>query len=424
MSTKKRILSPILASMYFGWVGPAAADVVTDWNALAATCISTHRPGPPGLLDLAIVQSTVHDAVQAIEGRYQPYLAVPAANGNESPASAAAAAAYHVLSSICPNSAATLNAAYAPYLAGGDPGLDVGAAAAATLLAQRRGTPALPPNVGGVEIGQWRPTPPGNVAGQFEFLREIVPFTLNRPTQFRPEPPPPLTSGTYLRDYDEVMQFRAVASHPATPACPAPEATEVARFWSGNFVTQWNAALRGIAISAQLPIGDSARLFALATLAAADSAIAVWESKFHYLFWRPITAIREGDNDPNPNTAGETGWTPFIQSAHFPAGSQTPPYPDYTSGANGLTGAFTGVLQLFFGTDEFQFSVPGATPPSVTLCTNPRQFIRFSDAAQEVVDARIWLGIHFRFADDEARTLGNRVAHWTFMKFLRPVPGG
>jgi len=207
------------------------------------------------------------------------------------------------------------------------------------------------------------------------------------------------------------------------PLSPAPRRTDLARFWSGNFIAQWNDTVRLIALDHQLSIGETARLLALANLAMADAAITVWDSKLHYHFWRPITAIRQAHTDPNPLTESDPSWTPFIQSPHFPAGSQTPAYPDYTSGANGLTGADTAMLQLFFRTDEVDFEVYKATPAAVPICTNPRLFRRLSDAAQEVVDARILLGIHFRFADEEARKQGQRVALWAFSKYLRPVHG-
>jgi hypothetical protein len=414
------------------WAGPARADAVTEWNALAIGCIT--RPGPTGLLDLALVQAAVHDAVQAIEKRYRPYLAAPAATGGESKAAAAAAAAYRMLSDdrICPENAVatvqpTLDTAFAPYLAGNDPGLVVGYAAADTLLAQHRGTTTtipLPFN-GGTGAGEWRPTPPGNASMSFVYLATTTPFTMTSPSQFRPGPPPALTSEKYLREYNEVKAVGAVASHPAVAACPAPANTDTARFWAGNFVAQWNEATRLIALDRQLPLGETARLLALANLAAADAAIAVWDSKVHYNYWRPITAIQEGDNDGNDSTVGDPAWTPFIQSSHFPTAptpSQTPPYPDYVSGANGLTGAFVATLQLYFGTDWVPFEVYKASPASVAICTNPRTYRRLSDAAQEVVDARIFLGIHFRSADVAARRLGTRVACWTFAKVLRRLP--
>jgi hypothetical protein len=158
-------------------------------------------------------------------------------------------------------------------------------------------------------------------------------------------------------------------------------------------------------------VGDRARLLALVNLAAADAAMAVWDSKYHYNFWRPVTAIREGDQDTNPRTIGEPTWTALLP---------TPPYPDYVSGANGLTGAITGMLMEFFGTDEFVFTVKTTSP---LVSDQERDYVRFSDAAQEVVDVRIHQGIHFRAADEEARRLGTRVAHWAFRTVLRPVPG-
>jgi hypothetical protein len=244
---------------------------------------------------------------------------------------------------------------------------------------------------------------------------------MSSPSQYRPGPPPALASNQYLRDYDEVKKIGAVESHSPVGACPARKDTDMARFWSGGVVGPWNQAARDIAVDRQLSLGDTARLLALANLAAADAGIAVWDSKLHYNYWRPITAIREGDNDGNESTVGDINWTPFIQSSHFPAGSQTPPYQDYVSGANGLTGAYVTVLQLFFGTDRVPFEIYKTTPASVAICMNPRTYRRFSEAADEVVNARILLGIHFRTADVEARQLGTRVGFRTFFKALRPL---
>jgi hypothetical protein len=420
--TKSRNIPALVACVCLNWAGLAHADAVSDWHVLAVQCISTHRPGPPAMLDLALVQLAVHDAVQAIERDYEPYLARPAATGQESPAAAAAAAAYHVLASICPNSLATLDAAYKPYLDGGDPGLAVGAAAAATLLPERRLAFTLPfePFLGGTGPGEWRPTPLLNQAHQFVFGAFTEPFGLTSPSQFRPGPPPALNSATYLSEYNEVKQIGGVESHPAVAACPAPAQTDLARFWSGNLITIWHDTVRQIAVDQQLSISRNARLLALNAMAMADAFIAVWDTKVHYNLWRPVTAIREGDNDTNDATVGDPDWTPFIQSAHFPAGSQTPAYADYTSGANGVTGASTGILQLFFLTDWLKFEINKATAPSVAICSNPRTFTRLSDAAREVVAGRILLGIHFRAADEQGRKLGNRVALWTFSRYLRP----
>jgi hypothetical protein len=416
--TRLKPLVALGASVFALFSAPVRADAVTEWNALAVGC--ANRAGPTVLLDLALVNAAMHDAIQAIEKRYKPYLATPAANGSESKAAAAAAAARHVLATVCPATAqAALDTAYAPYLAGNDPGLAVGNAAGVTLLTKLRGTTTTltPPN--GTNPGEWRPTPPANAPMAFLYLATTEPFVMTSPSQFRPGPPPALSSQKYLREYNEVKAKGAVGSHPPLGACPAPRDTDTARFWSGNFVAQWNQVARDIALDRQLSIGDTARLLALANLAMADAAIAVWDSKFHYNYWRPITAIQVDDGIAA--TVQDPGWTPFIQSGHFPAGSQNPPYPDYVSGANGLTGAATATLQLFFGTDWVPFEIYKATPASVAICTNPRVYRRISDAAEEVVEARILLGIHFRTADVEARRLGTRVAVNTFANALRPI---
>ena len=195
----------------------------------------------------------------------------------------------------------------------------------------------------------------------------------------------------------------------------------MARFWAGNYSAVWNQAARDIALDRQLSIGEHARLLALVNLAAADAVIVAWNSKLHYNFWRPVTAIQLGDTDGNRATEPDASWKPFIEStSHFPPPpapglpSQTPPYPDYVSGANSVTGAAVTVLQLFFRTDELDFEIDKATAASVPICRTPRTFHRLSDAANEVVDARILQGIHFRAADAEAKRLGTRVAFWTF----------
>jgi hypothetical protein len=423
--TRLSCLSALAASAFAVFSSPVRADAVTEWNALAVGC--ANRAGPAVLLDLALVNAAMHDAIQAIEKRYKPYLATPPANGTESKAAAAAAAARRVLLTICPPTAqAALDTAFAPYVAGNDPGLAVGDAAGVTLLTKLRDSDtAIPlPFTGGTDPGDWRPTPPANAAMAFVYLADTPPFVMTSPSQFRPGPPPALTSSKYTREYNEVKALGGTTSHPTVAGCPAPRNTDMARFWSGNFVAQWNQVARDVALDRQLSIGDTARLLALANLAGADAAIAVWESKVYYNYWRPITAINLGNTDGNPGTVVDATWVPFIQGSHFPttpAQSQTPPYPDYVSGANGLTGAFTAILQLYFGTDWVPIEIYKAVPASVAICQNPRVYRRISDAAEEVVEARIYLGIHFRTADTEARKLGGRVAAWTFQNALKPV---
>jgi hypothetical protein len=391
------------------WVGalPARADVVTDRNARTITC-SANRPSVQGLLDVALVQAAVHDAVQAIQGRFEAYrYQNPSRLGVGSPEAAAAAASYRMLVAFYGTANACMAGAVDPGVTfAGDAGLQAGYEAAAVLIPLYRPAFVLPtdPFLGGTEPGEWRPTP-GVTQGVNTFMAKTQPFALLRPSQFRPPPQYPLTSTAYARDYEEVKVLGSVGSTVRTA-----EQTDMARFWTA-FVGQWFGAVRAIATAHVPDIGDRARLLALCALVAADSQITVYDTKYEYNFWRPYTAIREGDNDGNPNTIGDANWTPFLA---------TPPYPDHSSGANNITGGITTILQLFFGTDEMQFTV---SSPNAGLLTNPRSFSRFSDAAQEVVDVRILQGIHFRRADELGRLQGSRVAHWTFQKFLRSVPG-
>jgi hypothetical protein len=391
----------------------AAASAVTSWNEVANAAVAIGRPGPPGVLDLALIQAAVHDAIQALEGRYEPYFgSVPNAAG--SPSAAAAAAAYTVLAEFYPAQRpgpTGLDQTYLTYITAnglaGDPGLAVGESVGDQLAALRRPTLTMPANLGGTGIGEWRPTPPANMPGQFEFLGQTEPFTLLRASQFRPQGPPPISSMQYVRDYDEVKELGSATSTARTFA-----QTDLAHFWSENFFAQWNRAIRAIVIARVHDIGDAARLLALTNITAADAVISGFESKYHFNFWRPIAAIREGDHDENPRTDGDASWTSLTSN---------PPYPDYPSGANNVTGSITKMLELFFGTDQMAFSV---TSNAALAVQKTRNFTRFSQAAQEVVDARVLLGIHFRFADEVARTQGSRVAHWVFQKSLRPVPGG
>ena len=401
------------------WVAPASANVVTEWNAIALGCIT--RGGPTQAFDSALVQAAVHGAVQAIEKRYGPYFSSPAATGTESKAAVAAAAAYWMLTDnrICPDTAqGALDAAFLPWKNGNDPGLVVGKAAADALLATEYRADNGAVFNGEVAVGKWRPTPPGLATMAFVYAATTRPFVMDKPEQFRPGPPPAVTSEKYTSEYKEAKAKGWDKSHPAANACPPPADTDKARFWAGNYGVQWNQAIRDAAIDRQLGLGDTARLLALANLAVADAGIAVWDSKIYYNYWRPITAIREGDSDGNPNTVGDASWRPFIETLS----SQTPAYPDYTSGANGVTGAYTTILQLFFKSDFVPLAINKAPlAATVPICTTPRLFRRISDAADEVVEARILLGIHFRSADVVARQMGTRVAWNTFTNALRPL---
>jgi hypothetical protein len=395
-----------------------AADAVVDWNQITVDAVTAGRPGPIGMVDIALVHIAVHDAVQAIEKRFEPYhFESDRASGRRS--AAVAAAAHDVLVGMYPAQVATLDSIYYNYLADhgltGDPGLAVGQQAAMQILPLRRVNPdpLPPPFVGGTAVGQWQPTPSflGSPPMPAPFspmavpwMAKFDPFTLTSPARFRAEPPPALTSARYTRDYNEVKNLGSLTS-----TARSAEQTDLAYFYSGNIPAQWNSALRGVASRYLHRTGDCARLFALANMATADALISSWDSKVQYVFWRPVTAIVEADHDGNAGTIADAAWQPLIN---------TPNYPDYTSGANNVSGSMTRTLELFFDTDRVTFDVTTTVPLAVR---KTRTYRRFSDAADDMVEARMLLGIHFRFADVAARKQGRRVADWTFNHYLLPL---
>lgn len=415
----------LIACLLLGGANPAIADAVTDWNATAAQTVSAAAPpraAPLAFLDLAVVQIAVHDAVQAYENRYEPYaVAIVGATGAVD--AAVAKAAYDVLANRFPAQAPGLLTTYTNYLTGkgldpvNDGGVAVGAQAAAAIIALRANdipNPLPPPFTGSTDVGMWRPTPsflpgppPSNSPMAIPWFANVTPLTLTSPSQFRPQGPPKLTSGEYTRDYDEVKRLgRDVGSERTS------DQTYIALFWALNYVTQWNLAYRDIAAAHITDIADTARLFALGNMAMTDAALTAWDCKVTFPSWRPITAINEGDSDPNKHTGGDPDWKPLIN---------TPNYPDHCSGANSVSAAGSRILALVFGTDHFEFVMTSnnaaAVPPTHT-------YTRFSDVTLDVRNARVYQGIHFRFADEIGRKNGLKVAKWAFHHALRPVGGG
>ena len=393
----------------------ASTNAVTDWNAIAVQAtVTAARPGPTSVLDIAMVQAAVYDAVQAIEKRFEPYyVEIPGASG--SPEVAAAKAAHDVLVSRFPAQTASLDMTYQQYLINHglsetDPGAAVGATAAAGIIALRAcdgsfPVPAPPAFTGGTAPGVWRPTGPAFAPMVTPWLGNVTPFTLTRPSQFRADPPPALNSSDYARDYNEVKAMGALNNSERTP-----QQTDMAQFWAANYVVLWNRVLRDLAGIHVNKISDTSRLFALADMAMADAIITAWNSKIYYVAWRPSTAIQEGNNDGNSQTVGDPSWQPLIVN---------PAYPDHTSGANNISSATLRSLEFFFGKDKMAFSV--TTTNLAPTIQDTRTFNRFSEARQEVVDARIFEGIRFRFADEAARKQGMGVAKWIFNNFLRPL---
>ena len=398
-----------------GATAPAGADVVTDWSAITISTIGAGAPvaGPGRLIEYAMVHIAMHDAVQAIQQRFETYSpGITPTTG--SVIAAAAKAAHDVLVNRFPAQTATLDAAYSTYLANhqiasNDGGIAAGAQAAAACIQGRVNDGAYPVPApaffGGTEPGQWRPTvltatgepTPMGVS----WMATTRPFTVMHASQFFSPDPPRLTSSDYTRDYNEVKAFGRDVGSSRTP-----EQTAIAVFHSGNTLVLWNQTLRALADRYATNVGDSARIFALVNMAMADAAVTAWQAKIQYNFWRPITAIRLGESDGNRETAGDPTWNSL-----FPA----PNYPDYTSGANSLSGAATEMLRLFFRTDRVPFSMIGPT--------SSRFFTAFSAAADEVVDARMFMGIHFRFADTMARSRAMRVARWAYKYYLRSLDG-
>jgi PAP2 superfamily len=407
---------PVITLAAVGWWQIARADAVLDWNAIAADTVSKAappRPVPVSFLDMAVVQAAVYDAVEAIGGKFKPYhVQIPGASG--SPEAAAARAAHDVLVNIFPPQAASLDTAYRDYLAKkglaeDNPGVAVGQKAAAGILALRANDGRLPnptpaPFTGESATGVWRPTtsyqpppPPSGAPMVTPWLGTVQCFTLQSGDQFRAKPPPALTSQQYTADYNEVKALGAQSERGRTA-----EQTELAYFYAGDIPLQLRRTLREVAATHVNNIDENARLLALANLAMADAAITAWDSKKHYVVWRPVTAIQEGENDGNPATTGDASWQPFLN---------TPPYPEYTSGANNVTAALIRTLALFFGKDDTTFTVSSdhakATPKT-------RTYSRFSDMASDMVNVRIYHGVHFRSADEAGRDQGIKVADWVF----------
>ena len=419
----KKILRCGLALTVFATVlvtNARAGDAIAAWNQISENAVKAGKdPLPVTSVEFAIVQLAIYDAVESIDGRYVPYYTrVPGATGSLS--AAAAKAGHDTLVGLFPAQSAALDAAYADFLATNgvdplDPGTAVGAQAAANILALRANDGRFPinppPFLGSTAIGQWRPTPsllpgppPTLAPGLTPWLASVRPFTMHSGSQFRVDPPPDLTSQLWADDYNETKTVGSLTSTTRTA-----EQTEIGYFWADSGPLLWQNALRYIAGTYPHNTGDSARMFALAEAALADAQIACWDSKYFYNFWRPITAVRFGDQDGNPATVVDPNWQPLIN---------TPNFPEYPSGHADVSGAVSHVLRLFFGTDEltFQMTTTNALAPQKT-----RTFTRFSQAEQEVINARVYVGIHYRNSDTTAGAQGRRVANWVFKHSLRPV---
>jgi hypothetical protein len=410
---KKRLMLVALVVGVLTAPSVARADTVTQWNQNATTALMvTAGQGPQlSVPHMAMVQGAVYDAVNAIDGGHEGYLLTSrVATPFDSKEAAAATAAYRVLLNLVPAQQAVLDAQYAASLAAipdgsaKTRGIAVGGAAAAAMIAARTddgrfGAYRFPVGTG---AGQWRPVLPAFVNDPAAWLKDVRPFLIKSGTQFQSDDPLSLTSKKYAREFNEV---KSVGS--ATSTTRTADQTLAARYWAENPPATWSRVFRTLASQEALSLVDNARFFAMLYMTGADALITVWNDKARDPFWRPITAIREADVDGNPDTVADPAWLPLIP---------TPPYPEHSSGHSGLSGAFAATLQDFFRTDRI-----GWTDTNNGGLT--RSFTRFSQAIDEIVDARVWSGIHFRTADEQGAEIGSQVARYRDMHYFEPVRG-
>ena len=385
-----------LAAAICLWPATAMADAVLDWNQHGVAAVLAARQGPPdGARSMAIMHVAIFNAVNAIERRYQSYGFEVRAPTGASADAAVASAGRAVLVALFPEQRETVERAYAASLKqlSGKGGVDAGAAlgeqAAQHCLALRASD-----GVGGAN--RYRPaTAPGvyvptTLPASYDW-REVKPWVMERPAQFRPAPPPGLTSAAWARDYDEIKQVGAKDSETRTPA-----QTETARFWTAVGVATWNPVVRALAGAPARSLVDNARIFALVNVAAHDAFVAVFDAKYAFNFWRPITAIRNGASDGNDATSADAGWVPFVD---------TPMHPEYPCAHCITASAVASVLESEFGTGRVGvISMTSPTAPGVT-----HRWDRLRDYVQEVENARVWGGIHYRTSTEVADRMGRQI---------------
>jgi hypothetical protein len=378
---------------------------------------------------LAIVHVAIFDALNGIERRYTPIHVAPNPPRGASRRAAVVQAAYTALVLLFPSQTSALDVDLANSLADISSdgaiensqsiqrGREWGEQVATAIVAWRNldgATDVLPPWLGGPEIGRWRPTPRPNpiaggpeltgLPGAFLALATAHPFVIPSPSYFRPAGPTPLASLEYAADFNEVKEVGVIGSATRTA-----DQTESARFWGTGAASIWNRVAVGAAIERNTTLSQNARLFALLNMAATDSAMTAWESKAHFEFWRPITAIRLASQDGNPLTTEQADWTPLLV---------TPPYPDYASGNQSLGGAYYEVLSAFFGDDAPVAAYSDGLGPGVV-----RSFSNFRGLADDALNARVWAGIHFRTTMLDTRIVAEQIAAYVLSHAALPIHG-
>ena len=385
----------------------ARANVVSDWNAIAATTIVTnaHQPPAASVIWFAYMHLAVYDAVNSFDQRYQPYIftTVPAAGASED--AAAIAAAHRVLVNYFPTQQASLDTQFSSSIgsisdtpANIAAGEAVGEAAAQALIGARTGdgllanVPYTPP----IGPGFWKPTPPAFAPPQAPWLGQMVPFTMTSADQFLPGGPDSLGSKNWISDYNEVMALGSLTSTTRTA-----KQTEIGLFWTEHTGQQYARAFQALAAQEELNTADTARMMAMLWTGEADALIGCFNAKYSFSFWRPVTAIEAGGG--SPLLTADPTWTPL---------SATPPHPEYPSAHGCATSAVTSIVAALFGKN--------VSVTVTSLVTNTTHtFSRTDDWMNEVSNARIYAGFHYRHSVNDGRVLGRKVAKQLLKGFFR-----
>jgi hypothetical protein len=397
----------------------ASTDPVLEWNSITLATTAGQNPFFQARY-AAITQLAVFEAMNAIDGQFDPYLGSVSAPPAASTEAAAVAAAHAVLSNYFPANAPTLDAAYAVSLARIPDGMRkrqgivAGNAAAAAMIAHRDGDGSAPPEFylpATTEPGAWQLTPGCPAQGGLLLQwRNLRPFAIESTSQFRAAPPPSLRSPRYTRDYNELKRFGGVDS----PWRPQDRA-DVARFYAVTSpIPVWDSVVTQIAVEQSRSPLETARVLALVNMAIADAQASVFDTKYHYNFWRPETAIRAGDVDGNPLTRAEANFQPFVP---------TPCFPSYASAHGSSSAAAREVLERTFGGRHHFIRLINPALPDVTL-----EYANLRKITDDIDDARVYGGIHFRFDQEAGTRLGRQVGAAVLRNALRPAhdggPGG
>jgi len=391
-------------------VVPARADVVTDWNRIAVPIVGSYSLSAPAYREMAMVHVAMFQCINAFEPRYQAYRGRIDAPPGASKEAAAAVAAARVLVRLHPDSAAKVEGELKPYLeklvdrAGGPGAIEAGSAfgekVAAALWAMRANDGANGPDTYRPKTAPGRYIPTGTMSAPM--WPGVAPWTLKSASQFRPGPPLDLKSSAWATNYNEIKQYGKDSK------VRTAQQTETARLWLFTGPATFFPLAVQLSEAQKLDVHENARLFALLAMATADAMIAVLDAKYHYEFWRPVTAIRNGDRDGNPKTERDASWDAI---------AATPMHPEYPC-AHCIVAATAGtVMQAFFGTGTVPaFSLSTPTAPGVV-----HTWTRIDDYVQEPSNARIWAGIHYRFSTVVGAEMGRKIGAQAVQDYLRPL---